>query len=575
MKEKLIRIIKQTGIILLLMITYAMVLTSLLYLVKVSITKFHLPIALILAILTMFFLPSGKKDKKEVFISSSVAIIIILISILFTWNTYDLTADGNCYHKLAIGSLKNGWNPVYENNEDFGETEGNVFDVNLEGSNNSVWTNHYAKGNWIFSANVYKLTDNIETGKIINILIAYICFALVFSYLSEKLGVIRALIISVLLVVNPITVVQTMNYYVDGIIGLSIFIIIYALINITNKNHEISKIEEFLILACSIIICVNIKFTGLVFAAMFCFVFYIYWLVLDYREDKEKFKQHLWQYTVFYVVVVVIAVLIVGASSYVKNLIEHGHPFYPLFGEGKYDIITTMQPNYFSERNVIQKFLISMFSKGENITYSWNSEGTKPILKIPFTYTEDELNQYTIPDIRIGGFGVLFSGIFILSCIGYVYMLVQWIRKKEYKILIPSLLIMGVIGVLILIVDGSWWARYTPYLYLLPIMVLVYFWENKEQKVKIVLGSIFAILITINVLLLLNVTNKNYKKNYDYIDNALEAFEEYLKESKGDVEIKLNSNPFESIQYNLKDKGIDVDTNSNKETTKEGYFFTY
>jgi len=575
MKETIIRIIKNSAIILLLMITYVIVITSILYLIKIPITKIHLPISLVFAILTMFLLPSMKKNRKELSISGGISIFLILMSILLTWNTYDLTADGNCYHKLAIGSLKNGWNPVYQNNEDFGIKEGNVFDVKTEESKNYVWTNHYAKGHWIFSANVYKLTDNIETGKIINLLMGYICFALVLSYFSRKTGMIRAIIISLLLVINPITIVQTMNYYVDGLIGLTIFVIIYALIVLTDKKIETSRLQEFLILACAIIICVNIKFTGLVFAAIFCFGFYAYWLISDYKEDQEKFKKHLWQYTLFYVVVVVIAVVVVGASSYVKNLFEHGHPFYPLFGEGKYDIITTMQPNYFSERNVIQKFLISMFSKGENVTYSYETEGTKPTLKIPFTFSKEELNNYTIPDIRIGGFGVLFSGIFILSCIGYVYMLIKWIKNKEYNTLIPSVIIMGIIGILILIIDGSWWARYTPYLYLLPIMVLAYFLNDKEDKIKIVLGSIFAILIASNALLLSAVTYKNYKVNYDYIDNSLEALYEYQKESNEKINIKLNSNPFESVQYNLEDKGIQVNTNNEIETTKYGYFFRY
>ena len=42
-----------------------------------------------------------------------------MILTIFASNVYDLSEDGNTYHKTAIGSLKNGWNPFYEDNYEF------------------------------------------------------------------------------------------------------------------------------------------------------------------------------------------------------------------------------------------------------------------------------------------------------------------------------------------------------------------------------------------------------------------------------------------------------------------------
>ena len=89
-------------------------------------------------------------------------------------------------------------------------------------------------------------------------------------------------------------------------------------------------------------------------------------LVLTVRATLRN-KKDIVVYTLFYAIVVIVSSCIVGYSSYVRNTIEHGHPFYPLYGEGSKDIITTMQPNYFSERNVIQKILIRKLKNYRNL----------------------------------------------------------------------------------------------------------------------------------------------------------------------------------------------------------------
>lgn len=57
----------------------------------------------------------------------------------------------------------------------------------------------------------------------------------------------------------------------------------------------------------------------------------------------------------------------VGYAPYVKNTITKGHPFYPLFGKEKIDIITSNQPYDFQEKGTIEKFMTSMFAKCSNI----------------------------------------------------------------------------------------------------------------------------------------------------------------------------------------------------------------
>ena len=571
-RKNFIEVIKDSGIILLLVISNIILITSILYFFHIEITKWHLPIIYVIA--NFEFIVLLRKNKKiiNMIISSFLSIIIIGASIIFSGNIYDLSVDGNSYHKLAIGSLKNGWNPVYEENENFNKEQGNVIDI--EKSNATLWTDHYTKGTWIFSAVVYAFTGNIEAGKCITILLMYICFSLIMSYLSSKMNLIYAIIIALITAINPISIAQSINYYIDGDLGLSLFIIIYALIAITDETFKNIKFESFVILASSLILCINIKFTGLAFAGIFCFLFYIYWLYNSKKQGTKQFKKDIVVYTLFYAIVVIVSTCIVGYSSYVRNTIEHGHPFYPLYGEGSKDIITTMQPNYFSERNVIQKILISWFSKGENVTYSYETDGIKPKLKVPFTWSEEELKNYVIPDIRIGGFGPLFSGIIIISIAVTIYGILSLIKNKKKNIYIPYLLLLLGITILMLIVDGSWWARYTPYVYMVPIVALSYLLVDKKNIVKNVIGYILAILLICNSIMILNSTYENYKENGTYLENRIEAFREEC-EKNGCVKIKLKHKDSQGPLYNLNDKNLNYQEDDSIEEKEDGYMFVY
>ena len=114
-----------------------------------------------------------------------VSLGIIVLSTLVSTYMFDRSSDGNTYHKDAIGVMKEGFNPVYEESYDF--------IVKRDGNDNysqyNIWTDHYAKNNWIIEANIYKFTNNIESAKAINLISAYIAFGIIFTILSStKIG---------------------------------------------------------------------------------------------------------------------------------------------------------------------------------------------------------------------------------------------------------------------------------------------------------------------------------------------------------------------------------------------------
>ncbi len=83
---------------------------------------------------------------------------------------YDSSFDGMYYHKQAVITLKEGWNPVYESCL----TE-NQFSSYLD---IALWLDNYPKGLWSFSAAVYALTNLIETAKVVNLFFVICVFAL-------------------------------------------------------------------------------------------------------------------------------------------------------------------------------------------------------------------------------------------------------------------------------------------------------------------------------------------------------------------------------------------------------------
>lgn len=568
-------VIKKSAIFLLIDMIAILAITTVLFFVNITVTGFHLPIITIISIgiMLLFY----KKDNIKVNIVAILLGLVIFTGVTFIeGKIYDTTADGNTYHKLAIGALKNGWNPNYEDSKDFDIEDGNPFDIS-EDNINTLWIDHYAKGTEIFASVIYAFTGNIESGKGYTILLMYIAFGILFSYLyqNKKVNIIASLAVSILLPFNAITIVQVFNYYVDGALMMSILLILFACIVESLGEHENQK-ENLLILASSILLCINIKFTGLAFAGIFCLAFYIYWMIKAGRKGKEEFIKQFKKYTIFYIITVIVSIVVVGYSSYTRNMIDHGNPLYPLYGEGHVDnMVIKEQPSSFTDKNHLEIFLISMFSKGENVSPTYSSENVQPTLKIPFTMSVEEIKNYSIPDIRMSGFGPLFSGIFILSVIGTIYIIARFIKTKNWNLLIPYLIILGIVAILILALDGNYWARYIPYFYAIPIIVLTYLLWDKNKKIKYILGIVFALIMFINVGLVSYTTLVSTKNNDAYVGQRINEFVQYCHDNET-VDIELNHSGVQGALYNIDDRNVtNYVVRENIEGKNEGYFFKY
>ncbi|MBP3635493.1 MAG: hypothetical protein J6J17_03435 [Bacilli bacterium] len=575
--KKILYYLSKSSIFLLMMLGLTLIITNILFVFNITITRFHLPIMFFLTLIIyyLFYKKDGKKKALNVMV---ISIIVFTIFTIFIGNIYDSTSDGNTYHKLAVGCMKNGWNPVYQDSEDFNKKQGNKFDI-LDDNVNTKWIDHYAKGTEIFGAVVYSFTNNIESGKVYTLLWIYIAFGIALSlFVKMRLSIFKSFLISLILSINPITIVQVVNYYVDGVLTLSIFLIIICTILLSKFKNIEDKKEIYLILSLSILWCINSKFTGLGFAGVFCFVMYLFNLIKLYRKDKIEFKKVFKVQTIFYIIVLFVSVIIVGASSYTRNIIDHGHPFYPLYGKGHVQNMVMMEiPSSLSDKNRFTIFLTSIFAKGQNVSPTYSDANIQPELKIPFTFTKTEILNYSIPDIRMAGFGPLFSGVFILSIILGIYLLTKFIKNKKIENLILSFIMLVTICALLFLIDGNYWARYIPYFYIIPIFILLFIFKENMRKKNFMnyLGIVMYTIIVINTSMLIYSQILSCKSSNEYINYHLDAFVEYTK-NKDEVEIKLSHSGIQGVLYNLDDLGINNYKLVNDESLdNDAYMFKY
>ena len=490
------------------------------------------------------YLIVNKKNQIKKQLITVVLYLLILLIIPFTYNrTYDLTVDGNSYHKSAIAFIKSGWNPIHETMRSFQKNNNDIIEIK-KGSRVDLWVEHYPKATWIIAATMYNMTGSIESGKCITLIVAIMLLIISYNCLNTILSRKWSSIISILLVLNPIVLAQFFTYYVDGLLGMLFAIELLLLMQINPKEKINKTIWLSIIATCCIL--VNIKFTGLLCSGVIAAVYYFYHLIVN-RKDK-KWLTIFKRLTISFTIVFGLSIFLVGANSYVKNTIDHHNPLYPIIGKDKVDIVTTMQPKSFKNKSKIEKFLISTFSRTENVTYK-----DTPKLKLPIKVYRSEIDNLYIPDARMAGFGPLSALVFIVSIVLFITSGIILIKKEKEN---SKYLILPLISIIIsaILVGESWWARYIPQFYLLPIGTLVTLIYLRKYYDKLLLKLIsygFILLIVANISFFLYVDYQEIK-TFSSIYEDIEEIKEMDK-----PEISISSSDLYGYLYTLNDYDVD------------------
>ncbi len=386
--------------------------------------------------------------------------LVLDIALLCVWALicgliFDWSYDGMYYHKQAIITLKEGWNPLY-----CGSAEVDVFATYPD---MALWLDNYPKGIWIFSAVIYSVTHFLETAKAVNLLFLIPVFCYAYHVLTQvwhfKNG--KSIWLSLLFVMNPVFLCQLFTSYNDLAVGA--LIITTGLICIKIYSQTADNTDYFCLFGCFVLACV-VKFTAPILTGLTAAAF---GAVCLYRwRDKRIVKP----------AVVVLAgclagICLFGYDPYIKHIFEGKHIIFPVMGEGGYDIMNTNPPIGFADKNGIQKLFLSLFSETNNLIEKGFT------LKIPFSIHAREWIHLSNADIRVGGFGLFFSGILFISLLLFFVMLLQ---KKKLPVGMGVLL--SVFTLLTLFFPESWWARYTSYTYYIPLCIVTAYSADTRQR---------------------------------------------------------------------------------------------
>ncbi len=439
-----------------------------------SLEWYHIPLAAIPDTLFVWwgagqFFPQARR--RMFVITSAWAVGAFIVFALLNGCIYDTSWDGQNYHFEAILQLTNGWNPFYESPTNA------VYSQHLE---------HFTKGPWINAVALYKLTGNLEQAKAFHMLLmlaAYLLCAAAFSTF-RTLNRRWVVLLSVLIVFNPVSLYQIFTFYVDGLMSSLLVIVVSLFILIYRQPSRLLMIT----LASAIVIMVNIKLTGAIYAVILgaSYSVWVIWHKKQYRVDLATCL--LAGYFA--------GVLLVGynpyISQYASKFLSTGDPFYPSNLKAFIPLEDNVPSNFLS-MGWGEKLLTSLVSKSQATTapsqYKW-----------PFTVALDEILTFYAPDARVAGFGPLFGGALLLT----VALLIIAFARYRRRLMLASilLLLLGAILASGLSNPEAWWARFVPQLWMLPLLTILLIMSTTPRGKLHRLSHIIVVILCINQLLI-------------------------------------------------------------------------
>jgi hypothetical protein len=444
--KKLSKLFFHTGFFLISILTVTLLISSLFFFFHGTMGAWQFPLGILGASVLNYFLfvKNREEPHPKLYVIFGLPLLLTILSIGISGYFYDTSFDGQAYHMEALIQMKNGWNPFWQYLPD------NV--------NQAIWVNHYAKGMETIQAAIYCTFGNIEMGKATNIMLWLGSFFITLSFIvrNEWVSLTKGIIISGLLASNPIVLNQLLCYYVDGALGSLLLCLLATGMLLLQK----SEVKYYLLIAAIIILSVNVKFTALLYLTLFISGF----LIWSFVSKQITVCKKIWWTSV----IAGFIAISTGFNPYITNTVHFGNPLYPLMGGNKVDIINELNlPAGFENKSGLERFVISTFARTDNIY----PKTPYPVeIKVPFTFNRTDIVHASMVDARLGGFGPLYSGILLLWIALVAILSLKVRRHLVFRNLIwfSSFIIISII-----IMPESWWARYIPQFWLLPVVWLL------------------------------------------------------------------------------------------------------
>lgn len=421
---------------------------------------------------------------------------ITLASIFIGANVYDASYDGQWYHSSIIKLMNDGWNPFYH--PILQQDEVPYY------TNTHIWVSHYAKGMETIEAGIVALTGNLESGKTLNIFLAVSLFCFVFDFIGNfnKLdkGIIRFLV-ALTTTLNPVLVNQMMTHYIDYTCYVFVTIGLVYVYNIVVKKERSYMLPLLLMGFFVPTIKFNIAFWFVVILLVFIGLLY---------HTKRIFDKILFRN----MAISVVAGFLVGAfNPYITNTVIKHNPVYPLIGEDKIDIMSIVTPQNIEGKCVFYQVNYSLAAN----PYSSDSRrmGNDSFFKI----AKDDLMDSPKHDLQLGGFGEFFFEAMLILFIVFVMLK----KDRRWKVTLISILFLYLC---LFILPSGFLARYVPFFYLVPCILIGYILNAECGKYKRGLTFIAMVMLLVNSFLSLvggTVINVQQRVQTDYIVSQIKS----------------------------------------------------
>jgi hypothetical protein len=214
-------------------------------------------------------------------------------------------------------------------------------------------------------------------------------------------------------------------------------------------------------------------------------------------------RDHAARVTLVFAASFAVGFLVLGYNPYVWNLRAGGHPFYPVNNDGpetpwRQSVDLHQTPRNFQKlpdaESVVFSIMAQSGSDFEPATWTWSPA----VWKIPFTTSRDELAHFSWCDLRVGGWGPMFGGIFLLGLVGFVGCLAAPLRSPQTTVLVA---LNGAIAATAWLLPQAWMARYTPHFWLFPLSVAAILLMRPQRGWR-ALAIVMLSLMALNVALI-------------------------------------------------------------------------
>lgn len=401
-----------------------------------------------------------------------IAAVLGLLAAFGAGIFHDTSMDGQQYHFQAIYALAEGWNPIYK-----------PAAAPVIGDEITPWAVHYPRAVWVFSSTLLSAGLPLGMVKLTNLLVLFGATAMTGAALYRT-GFSRlfSLVLTAAAVLNPVVLSQVWTSMNDGLLNLCILIFVLSLAAWVREGSRAALVAGIAAMALAL----NLKFSGIpTFVFLCAFACLGAFIVGRWPKATTTAAILLTSATA--------AIFVLGWSPYMQNFLDHGHVFHPIMGRDAIDIMSGVgpaldnTPDVLLDKSAVERFFFSLFSQ----THA--GYDTVAHIKLPFSLSLEEVRAAGGVDVRLAGFGPLFSGAVVLSLIAAG--LLALYRKDCGPVTHALLFVAAALLVSVLLMPQNWWARYVPQFWLVPVCVAAATLTMKQRGLNALGVSIIAVML--------------------------------------------------------------------------------